>query len=79
MLPGVRLNRPRRIVADQYLACWSPDGATIAVATYLGGKIWFLNKHGRHEQNRLSSGCSLVDLGHRLVTSQRPVDVYHER
>ena len=42
---------PRRIVADQYLACWSPDGATIAVATYLGGKIWFLNKHGRHERS----------------------------
>ena len=42
---------PRRIVADQYLACWSPDGATIAVATYLGGKIWFLNKDGRHQRS----------------------------
>lgn len=40
----------RSIAAGQYIACWSPDGSTVAVATYLGGKIWFLNKLGRHER-----------------------------
>jgi len=39
-----------RIAAGQYIACWSPDGSTIAVATYLGGKISFLNKLGREER-----------------------------
>ena len=41
---------PRRVVRDQYVACWSPDGSTIAVATYLGGKIWFLNTHGQKQR-----------------------------
>jgi Tol biopolymer transport system component/DNA-binding winged helix-turn-helix (wHTH) protein len=41
---------PRRIVGDRYVACWSPDGSTIAVSSYLGGKIWFLNKFGREHR-----------------------------
>jgi Tol biopolymer transport system component/DNA-binding winged helix-turn-helix (wHTH) protein len=44
---------PRRIAAGQFTACWSPDGSTIAVGSYLVGKIWFLNKLGR-EQGTLS-------------------------
>lgn len=40
----------RKIAAGQYIACWSPDGSTIAVATYMGGKIWFVNKLGREER-----------------------------
>jgi Tol biopolymer transport system component/DNA-binding winged helix-turn-helix (wHTH) protein len=41
---------PRRVVGDRYIACWSPDGSTIAVPSYLGGKIWFLNKLGREQR-----------------------------
>jgi Tol biopolymer transport system component/DNA-binding winged helix-turn-helix (wHTH) protein len=38
---------PRRIAAGQYMACWSPDGSTIVVGSYLGGKLWFVNKLGQ--------------------------------
>jgi Tol biopolymer transport system component/DNA-binding winged helix-turn-helix (wHTH) protein len=38
---------PRRMIAGQFIACWAPDGSTIAVGSYLGGKVWFLNTHGR--------------------------------
>ena len=41
---------PRRIAAGQYTACWSPDGSTIAVASYGVGKIWFLNKLGGEQR-----------------------------
>lgn len=41
---------PRRVIGDRYIACWSPDGSTIAVPSYLGGKIWFLNKLGREQR-----------------------------
>jgi len=41
---------PRRIMRGQYLACWSPDGSTIAVASYLAGKIWFLDTLGRERR-----------------------------
>jgi len=41
---------PRRVVGDRYIACWSPDGSTIAVPSYLGGKIWFLNTLGREQR-----------------------------
>lgn len=37
---------PRRIVRNQYVACWSPDGATIAVGSYLRGSISFFGRHG---------------------------------
>ena len=40
----------RRVVGDRYVACWSPDGTTIAVASYLGGKIWFLDTLGREQR-----------------------------
>ena len=39
-----------RVVGDRYIACWSPDGSTIAVASYLGGKIWFLNRLGQEQR-----------------------------
>jgi Tol biopolymer transport system component/DNA-binding winged helix-turn-helix (wHTH) protein len=38
---------PRMIAGGQFVACWSPDGSTIAVGSYAGGKIWFLNKLGQ--------------------------------
>lgn len=41
---------PRRIAPGQYLACWSPDGSTIAVASYISGKIWFLNRLGQERR-----------------------------
>jgi Tol biopolymer transport system component len=33
-----------------YIACWSPDGSTIAVPSYLGGKIWFVNTQGTRQR-----------------------------
>ena len=41
---------PRRIAGGQFIACWSPDGSTIAVASYLVGKIWFVDKLGREQR-----------------------------
>lgn len=41
---------PRRIKGGQFTACWSPDGSTIAVASYLVGKIWLVNKLGREQR-----------------------------
>jgi len=38
---------PRRIVHGQFIACWSPDGSAIAVASYMKGNIWFFDKLGR--------------------------------
>jgi Tol biopolymer transport system component/DNA-binding winged helix-turn-helix (wHTH) protein len=41
---------PLRIKGGQFTACWSPDGSTIAVASYLIGKIWLVNKLGREQR-----------------------------
>ena len=30
---------PHRVAPGFYVACWSPDGSTIAVASYLDGRI----------------------------------------
>ncbi len=38
---------PRRIAPGQFIACWSPDGSTIAVASYLNGRIWFFDTSGK--------------------------------
>lgn len=38
---------PRSIAPGQYIGCWSPDGSTIAVASYMGAKIWLHNTRGR--------------------------------
>ncbi len=38
---------PRTIARGEFIACWSPDGSTIAVAGYLNGTIWFYDKSGR--------------------------------
>ena len=35
---------PRMMAPGQYMACWAPDGSTIAVGSYLGGKIWLVNR-----------------------------------
>lgn len=37
----------RQIASGQFIACWSPDGSTIAVASYLNGKIWFFDTRGQ--------------------------------
>ncbi len=42
---------PRLLSRGQYMACWSPDGSTVAVASYLGGKIWFLDRSGREQRS----------------------------
>jgi Tol biopolymer transport system component/DNA-binding winged helix-turn-helix (wHTH) protein len=41
---------PRRVAGGQYIACWSPDGSTIAVANFFVGEIWFLNKRGEQQR-----------------------------
>ncbi|MEP6602182.1 MAG: winged helix-turn-helix domain-containing protein, partial [Nitrospirota bacterium] len=41
---------PQKIAGGQFTACWSPDGSTIAVASYLVGKIWFFNKLGQEQR-----------------------------
>ena len=38
---------PRLIRRGQFVACWSPDGQTIAVTSYLNGRIWFHDLAGR--------------------------------
>jgi Tol biopolymer transport system component/DNA-binding winged helix-turn-helix (wHTH) protein len=40
----------RRIAPGEYMACWSPDGSTIAVGTYRGGKIVVLNRLGQQQR-----------------------------
>jgi Tol biopolymer transport system component/DNA-binding winged helix-turn-helix (wHTH) protein len=40
---------PRPIAGGQFIACWSPDGSTIAVATYMG-KIWLFDRSGRRQR-----------------------------
>jgi Tol biopolymer transport system component len=49
---------PRRIAGGLYTACWSPDGSTIAVASYLGGKIWLVNKAGGERRTVSLQGVS---------------------
>jgi Tol biopolymer transport system component/DNA-binding winged helix-turn-helix (wHTH) protein len=44
---------PQSIGAGLFTGCWSPDGATLAVATNLAGQIRLVNKQG-HEQRTLS-------------------------
>ena len=41
---------PRRIAGGQYIACWSPDGSTIAVANFFVRAIWLLDKHGQQQR-----------------------------
>lgn len=38
---------PRKIADGQFIACWSPDGSTIAVASYLKGIVWYYDTSGQ--------------------------------
>jgi Tol biopolymer transport system component/DNA-binding winged helix-turn-helix (wHTH) protein len=55
---------PRRIAGGQYIACWSPDGSTIAVANFFVRKIWFLNKRGEQQRTVSLQGThwSIFDI-----------------
>ena len=70
---------PRRIAAGQFIACWSPDGETVAVASYLVGKIWLRDRFGTEVRTLSLQGNSLVDRGSRLVPGQRPADLREQR
>ncbi len=70
---------PRLVAPGQYMACWAPDGSTIAVGSYLGGKIWLLNRRGQATTDPDSSRSSGSDLGHRLVAGERPAAVRQRR
>jgi Tol biopolymer transport system component/DNA-binding winged helix-turn-helix (wHTH) protein len=41
---------PRQVFAGQFVACWSPTAAMIAVASYMGGKIWMVDTLGRAQR-----------------------------
>ncbi len=64
----------RSIAPGQYIGCWSPDGSTIAVASYMGATIWLLNTRGRVERTVLlrdvDSPISDIDwsAANRLLT-----------
>lgn len=64
----------RSIAPGQYIGCWSPDGSTIAVASYMGAKIWLLNTLGRVERTvslrEVDSSISDIDwsVANRLLT-----------
>jgi Tol biopolymer transport system component/DNA-binding winged helix-turn-helix (wHTH) protein len=55
---------PRRIAAGLFIACWSPDGSTIAVASYVVGKIWLRDRLGREMRTLSLDGThwSIGDL-----------------
>ncbi len=53
----------RRIAPGEYMACWSPEGSAIAVATYQGGKIIFLNRLGQQERVVSLKGVDSAILG----------------
>jgi Tol biopolymer transport system component/DNA-binding winged helix-turn-helix (wHTH) protein len=63
---------PRRIVQGQYIACWSPDGSTIAVASVLVGKIWLFNKLGQEKRTLLLHGAhwSISDIDWSAATDR---------
>ncbi|MGH9219858.1 MAG: winged helix-turn-helix domain-containing protein [Vicinamibacterales bacterium] len=62
---------PRLIVPNRYVACWSPDGSTIAVPHYLGGEIalWTLagEKQGAWSLGKL---WSISDLDWSRATGR---------
>ena len=56
---------PRLIAARQYVACWSPDGSTVAVGSHLDGTIRILDGLGREQRTISLEGVhwSIWDLG----------------
>ena len=56
--------RLRSIAPGQYIGCWSPDGSTIAVASYMGGTFWLVNAFGRVERTvvLLNVDSSIPDI-----------------
>ncbi len=47
---------PRAIATGQYVACWSPDASTVAVATFLVGRILMLDTLGRAQRTLTLEG-----------------------
>lgn len=41
---------PRLIARGRFIACWSPDGSTIAVGSYLKGTIWLFDRSGQRQR-----------------------------
>ena len=66
---------PRLIAAGQYVACWSPDGSTIAVGSYLNGTIWILDRLGRKQRTISLEGVhwSIYDLDWSRATNRLAV------
>ena len=49
---------PRLIAARQYIACWSPDGSTVAVGSYLDGTSGSSTGSGESSAPFCSRGCT---------------------
>jgi Tol biopolymer transport system component/DNA-binding winged helix-turn-helix (wHTH) protein len=41
---------PRRIAARRFIACWSPGGSAVAVASYNTGRLWLFDGRGREDR-----------------------------
>ena len=41
----------RKVAHGLFVACWSPDGSTIALALFVAGKILFLNRLGEEQRS----------------------------
>jgi hypothetical protein len=53
---------PRRIADDEFIGCWSPDGATIAVAGYKGKMSFFDKLGGELRTVSLRASWSVWDI-----------------
>jgi Tol biopolymer transport system component/DNA-binding winged helix-turn-helix (wHTH) protein len=63
---------PRLVAARRYVACWSPDGSTIATGNHLDGTIWLMNRLERTERTILLEGVhwSIWDLDWSAATNR---------
>jgi Tol biopolymer transport system component/DNA-binding winged helix-turn-helix (wHTH) protein len=61
----------RRIAADHYVACWSPDGSKVAVGHYLTGRISLLDAGGTFERSMSLEGArSIWDIEWSAANNQ---------
>ena len=70
---------PRLIRRGQFVACWSPDGRTIAVTSYLNGQIWLHDLAGNELTYVYPAERHVVDLGPRLVAAEWAIVIRQQR
>ena len=69
---------PRRVAAGPFIACWSPDGSTIATAGALDGKIRLVD-HAGGEQRTLTLEGDHWSIWDSTVGRRRAVAVRQQR